>query len=299
MCLPGFCAIIFISEYTLSKGGVRVTVIEAIILGIVQGLTEFLPVSSSGHLAVFQHLFGMQEDRILFLTVLLHLGTLLSIFYVYSKDIGLIIIEFIKMIFEVIKGKGLRVSNEHRKLGIMIIVATIPTGLMGIFLNDVFTSFYSSTLIIGFAFLITGALLWFAEGVNIGKRNINDMRWYDAAIVGIFQGLAITPGISRSGSTIVGSLFRGFNKELATKFSFLISIPTISGAIILEMKHALEIGLGDLSFGMLLAGILSAFITGILAIRTLINFIKKEKLYYFSYYTWTVGALVIIVSLFA
>lgn len=273
------------------------TIIKAIILGIVQGLTEFLPVSSSGHLAVTQHLLGVPEDRILFLTVLLHFGTLLSIFYVYAKDIGMIILEFIKMLLELFTGKGFRINNEYRKLGIMIIVATIPTGLMGVFLKDVFASLYSSTLIIGFALLITGTLLWFAEGFSSGKRNINDMRWYDAVIVGIFQGFAITPGISRAGSTIVGSLFRGFNKELATRFSFLIAIPTILGATLLEVKSAVEMGLGDFTFGVLLVGVLSAFLSGILAIKTLINFIKKEKLSYFSYYTWTVGAIVIVVSL--
>jgi len=272
-------------------------IFKAIILGIVQGLTEFLPVSSSGHLAVVQHLLKVPEDRILFLTILLHFGTLLSIFFIYSKDIYMITIEFFKMLFELISGKGFKANNEYRRLGIMIIVATIPTGIMGIFLNDLFASFYSSTLIIGIALLITGTLLWFAEKYNSGKRNINHMRWYDAAIVGIFQGLAITPGISRSGSTIVGSLFLGFNKELATKFSFLISIPTILGATILEVKAIFEVGLGDFTFGILIAGILSAFLAGILAIRTLINFIKKEKLYYFSFYTWSVGGIVIIVSL--
>ena len=273
------------------------TIIKAIILGVVQGLTEFLPVSSSGHLAVAQHLLKVPEERILFLTVLLHFGTLLSIFFIYSKDIMMITIEFLKMFFELIRGKGFRVNNEYRKLGIMIIIATIPTGLMGVFFKDLFSSFYSSTLIIGFALLITGTLLWFAEKVNSGKRNINHMKWYDAAIVGIFQGLAITPGLSRSGSTIVGSLFRGFNKELATKFSFLISIPTILGATIFEVKDALELGLGDFTLGILLAGILSAFLAGVIAIRALINFIKKEKLYYFSFYTWTIGTIVIVYSL--
>ncbi len=272
-------------------------IIKAIILGIVQGLTEFLPVSSSGHLAVAQHLLNVPEDKIVFLTVLLHFGTLLSVFFIYSKDIYMITVEFIKMLLEFITGKGFKVNNEYRTLGIMIIIATIPTGIMGLFFKDLFTSFYSSTLIIGIALMITGTLLWFAEKANSGKRSIQHMRWYDAAIVGIFQGLAITPGISRSGSTIVGSLFRGFNKELATRFSFLISIPAILGATVFQVKDAMEMGLGDFTFGILLAGILSAFLAGILAIRALINFIKKEKLYYFSFYTWTAGAIVIIVSL--
>lgn len=273
------------------------TILKAIILGIVQGLTEFLPVSSSGHLSVAQHLLNTPEDRILFLTIMLHLGTLISVFFVYSSDIFLICKEFILMIFDVLKGKGFRVNNDHRKLGVLIIVATIPTGLMGIFFKDIFEGFYRSQLIIGISLIITGTLLWTAERIHTGKRNIKQMNWVDAVIVGLFQGFAITPGISRSGSTIVGSLFRGFNKELATKFSFLISIPSIGGAVLLETKDVITHGAGDMTFSILLAGILASFIAGVLAIRTLINFIKKEKLYYFSYYTWTIGSAIVVLNL--
>ncbi|ABR50413.1 putative undecaprenol kinase [Alkaliphilus metalliredigens QYMF] len=273
------------------------TTFKAILLGIVQGLTEFLPVSSSGHLAVTQHLLGVPEDRILFLTILLHVGTLFSVFFVYADDIFMICKEFILMIVDLLTGKGIRVNNQYRKLGLLIIVATIPTGIIGLFFKDLFTSFYNSTLIIGISLLVTGTLLWTAEKVNTGKRDIKDMNWFDAVIVGLFQGLAITPGISRSGSTIVGSLFRGFNKELATKFSFLISIPAILGATVFEVKDVLEVGLGDFTLTMLIAGVLASFLSGVFAIRTLINFIKKEKLYYFSYYTWTVGSIVILFSL--
>ncbi|SET63947.1 Undecaprenyl-diphosphatase [Natronincola peptidivorans] len=273
------------------------SVLKAIILGIVQGLTEFLPVSSSGHLSVTQMLLNLPEDRILFLTVMLHLGTLISVFFIYASDIYLICKEFILMLLEVFKGKGIQVNNEHRKLGVLIIIATIPTGLMGIFLKDIFVGFYNSSLIIGISLIITGTLLWTAEKIHSGKRSIKQMNWFDAVIVGVFQGLAITPGISRSGATIVGSLFRGFNKELATKFSFLISIPSIGGAVLLEMRDAITYGTGDMTFAVLLAGILASFLSGIFAIRTLINFIKKEKLYYFSYYTWTIGSIIVIFNI--
>ncbi|MFW5647628.1 MAG: undecaprenyl-diphosphatase UppP [Candidatus Alkaliphilus sp. MAG34] len=273
------------------------TILKAIILGIIQGLTEFLPVSSSGRLAVAQQLLKVPEDRILFFTIMLHIGTLFSIFFVYSEDIAKIIVEFLCLIKETIMGKGFKINNEHRKLGIFIIIATIPTGLMGILFGNIFESFFSSTLIIGVALIITGTLLWSAERFNRGNRNVQDMNWLDAAIVGVFQGLAITPGLSRSGSTIVGSLFRGFNKELAAKFSFLVSIPAILGAAVLEFKDVFEFGTGDISMGVTIVGILTAFISGLFAIRTLINFIKKEKLYYFSFYTWSVGLIVIIVSL--
>lgn len=288
--------VIIIHVNTLLGDGMM-TIFKAIILGIIQGLTEFLPVSSSGHLAITQQLLKVPEERILFFIIMLHLGTLFSIFVVYFKDIAMIIIEFFRLIGEGISGKGFRINNEHRKLGVFIIIATIPTGLMGILLGNVFESFYSSTLIIGFALLITGTLLWLAEKFNSGKRNIQDMHWLDATIVGIFQGLAITPGISRSGSTIVGSLFRGFNKELATKFSFLISIPAILGATVLEFKDVFEVGMGDITIGIVIVGVLAAFLSGLFAIRTLINLIKKEKLYYFSFYTWAIGLIVIVISL--
>lgn len=209
----------------------------------------------------------------------------------------MIIIEFFRLIKEAVMGKGFKINNEHRKLGVFIIIATIPTGLMGILFGNIFESFFSSTLIIGIALIITGTLLWLAERFNPGNRDIQDMHWLDATIVGIFQGLAITPGLSRSGSTIVGSLFRGFNKELAAKFSFLVSIPAILGAAVLEFRDMFKFGTGDISMGVTIVGILTAFISGLFAIRTLINFIKKEKLYYFSFYTWSVGLIVIIVSL--
>jgi len=273
------------------------TIYKAIILGIIQGLTEFLPVSSSGHLAFTQALLGVPEDKVFFLIVMLHIGTLFSVFFVYYKDICLIIKEFIIMTYEFFLGKGFSLNNEHRKLGVMIIVATIPTGLMGIFLGDIFESFYTSQLIIGVSLLITGCLLWVAEKAHKGTRAAKDMRWFDAVLVGIFQGFAITPGISRSGATIVGSLLRGFNKELATKFSFLISIPAILGATVLEAKSIFTSGIGNLTYGILIAGILSSFLAGIIAIRSLVNFIKKEKLYYFSYYTWTIGFVIIVYSI--
>lgn len=273
------------------------TILKAVILGVIQGLTEFLPVSSSGHLAVAQQLLKVPEDRILFFTIMLHLGTLFSVFFVYSRDVVTIIIEFFRLIGEIITGKGFKIDNEHRKLGVFIIIATIPTGLMGILLGNIFESFYSSTLTVGVALLVTGILLLLAERFGSGKRSIQDMHWLDAAIVGIFQGFAITPGLSRSGSTIVGSLFRGFNKELATKFSFLISIPAILGAAVLEFKDVFEIGMKDVSVSIVVAGVLAAFISGLFAIKALINLIKKEKLYYFSFYTWAIGLTVIVISL--
>lgn len=273
------------------------TILKAIVLGVIQGLTEFLPVSSSGHLTITQHLLGVPEERILFFTVILHIGTLFSVFFVFSEDLYNLCKEFFLLFFDTITGKGIRFNNEYRKLGLLIIIATIPTGLIGIFFKDIFSGFYQSSLIIGVSLIITGTLLWLAEKIHSGKKDLRNMRWYDAVFVGIFQGLAITPGISRSGSTIVGALFRGFNKKLATRFSFLISIPSILGATLIETREALTMGLGEFTFSILIVGILTSFLAGVFAIKTLINFINKEKLYYFSFYTWAVGLIIVIINI--
>jgi len=275
-----------------------VNIIQAIILGIVQGLTEFLPVSSSGHLAVTQMLLKVPEDRIFFLTVMLHMGTLISVIVVYWNDLVNIFIEFFRMCADISKKKGAGLENEYRRLGVFIIVGTIPTGIMGLLLKDIFTSFYTSRLIIGISLIITGCLLWFAERSqqqsSTQLKPIDKMTWKNAFLVGVFQGFAITPGISRSGSTIAGALFQGINKETATRFSFLLSFPAITAATLLEAKDIAEYGMGDVTVPILLAGITASFLAGIFAIRTLINLIKKERLYFFSYYTWIAGTAVII-----
>lgn len=272
-------------------------IIQAIILGIVQGLTEFLPVSSSGHLAVTQMILKVPEDRIFFLTVMLHVGTLISVVVVYWNDLVNIVIEFLRMCVDIRKKKGAGLENEYRRLGVFIIVGTIPTGLMGLLLKDIFSGFYTSRLVIGISLIITGSLLWFAERSQHKPteklKPLGKMTWKNAFLVGVFQGFAITPGISRSGSTIAGALFQGINKETATRFSFLLSFPAILAATLLEAKDVTVYGMGDVTIPILLVGIVSSFLAGIFAIRTLINLIKKEKLYFFSFYTWIAGTIVI------
>jgi undecaprenyl-diphosphatase len=274
------------------------TVLQAIILGIVQGLTEFLPVSSSGHLAITQLLLRIPEDRIFFLTVMLHVGTLFSVMVVYWTDLTHIVIEFIKMCADLINKKSAGLENEYRRLGVFIIVGTIPTGIMGLLLKDVFAAFYTSRLVIGFSLIITGSLLWFAERSQRMKTSelkpLSRMSWKNALTVGVFQGFAITPGISRSGSTIAGALLQGINKETATRFSFLLSFPAILAATLLETKEAMAYGMGDVTFPALMAGIAASFVAGIFAIRSLINLIKKERLFYFAFYTWAAGTAVIL-----
>ncbi len=271
---------------------------KAIILGIVQGLTEFLPVSSSGHLAILQNLMQVDEDSILFFAAMLHFGTLISIIIVYFKDISILIKEFFMVILELVTGKGLNIhKNVHRKLGLMIITACIPTAIIGIGFSDFFESLYKSVASVGVGLMITGTLLWLSERISKGNKTIKSMKYGDALIVGLFQGAAIAPGISRSGATIVGSLFRGLNKELTVKFSFLISLPAVLGAGGIEFVKALDQGMNGTSYGVLFAGILASAISGYAAIRVMIQLVTSKKLHYFSYYTWALGIIIILLTM--
>lgn len=274
------------------------TYLQAIILGLVQGLTEFLPVSSSGHLALLQHFFGVNADDVVLFTVLLHVGTLISVFIMYHKDIWELIVELGLTIKDLCTGKGLRLSERPmRKLGVFIIAATIPTAVIGFAFNDFFESLYTGIMFIGFGFLFTGTILFLSEKFGSNSRDLDKMNFRNAIFVGIMQGIAICPGISRSGSTIVGGLTTGLKRELAVRFAFLISIPAIMGSAILEGKDALEAGIDTSIIGPILVGMVIAAVSGVLAIKAMIKVVSDKKLKYFSYYVWVLGAAVIIYSL--
>lgn len=271
------------------------TIIEAIILGLTQGLAEFLPISSSGHLALLQHFFGINGDNVLVFAVLLHFGTLLSVFAVYYKDIWELVVELFAAIRDIATGKGFGFyKNETRTLGYMIIVATIPTAIIGIALSDVFAAFYTNFIAIGIGLLITGTILFFSERFTSPGIGIAEMKFRHALFVGICQGIAITPGISRSGSTLFSSLISGIKKEAGVKFVFLISIPSILGSVVLEGPKAFAGGMDSNFVLPIVIGVLVAAISGFLAIKMMIAFVCKNKLKYFSYYTWFVGIAVII-----
>jgi undecaprenyl-diphosphatase len=271
------------------------TLIESIILGVVQGLSEFLPISSSGHLAILQHFFGIEGESVLAFAVLLHLGTLISLVAVYYRVIWELIIELFATVKDLVTGKGLQINkNETRKLGVMIVVATIPTGLMGVFFNDFFAGLYNSVPAIGFCLIITGCFLWLAERMGQKEKNVREMKITDALFVGLCQGIAIVPGISRSGATIVGSLFSGLNRQLAVRFAFLISLPAILGAVILEAPAAFSEGLDRQMLLIVAAGVATAAISGYIAIKTMIRVVSNKKLYIFSFYTWIAGGLVLL-----
>ena len=264
--------------------------IEAIILGLVQGLSEFLPISSSGHLALLENLFEIKEDSVIFFAVLLHIGTLVSIFIVYREDIYALIKELFLLFKDIFTGKGLRIEERPiRKLGIMIIVSSIPTAIMGLLFSDYIDRIFGSLTVISICWIITGFILLFSEKLNNNKKEIEGMKYRNAIFVGICQGLAIMPGISRSGSTIVGSLVTGLKREFAVEFAFLISIPAILGSAILEFPKAIKAGIEPSTIGPMIVGFLVAAISGYFAITTMIRIVSKHRMRYFSYYVWILG----------
>jgi len=271
---------------------------QAIILGLVQGLAEFLPISSSGHLAILQHFFGINPDQVLFFAVMLHVGTLVSVFIVYWADIWGMIREFCLTWVDVAHGKGMRINhNDDRKMCWLVIVATIPTAIMGLLFNDFFESLYSSLISIGIALLITGIILFIAERYGNGNKEIKRTTFTNAFIVGICQGIAIAPGISRSGCTLVGSLLSGLDRKFAAKFVFLVSIPSILGSVVLELPDALAEGIPGNQMLIILLGVLVSAVSGLFAIKAMIRLISNKRLIIFSIYTWIVGAGVIIYTL--
>ena len=274
------------------------TYFEAVILGLVQGLAEFLPISSSGHLALLQQWFNINEDKVLLFAVLLHVGTLISVFIVYWRDIWELIVELCLTVKDLCTGKGLRLEERPvRKLGIMIIVATIPTAIIGLLFNDIFGRLYTSILPIGIGLIITGFLLVFAERTGSSNRGIEKMNFRNALFIGTVQGIAICPGISRSGSTLFGSLICNLDRKFAVKFVFLISIPSILGSAILETPDAIAAGVEISQIGPIIVGMAVAAVSGLIAIKTMIKIVSDKKLSYFSYYVWALGAAVVIYSI--
>jgi undecaprenyl-diphosphatase len=250
---------------------------EALFLGIVQGLTEFLPISSSGHLVLFQKVFGLEEGALSF-DLLLHFGTLLAVLAVYWRDIAEIL------------------RRPFGKLGRLILVAAIPTAIIGILFQDYFDQVFASGETLGVEFLITGFVIWWADAARRGYKREREMTYGDALIIGTLQGAAILPALSRSGLTIMGSLFRGLDREFAAKFSFLISVPVILGANLLHLKHLVEgEGGGMLTVGLPeLAGTLAAAVAGFWAIKYMIRLIVNKGMRMFAWYVWVLGALVLL-----
>lgn len=261
---------------------------EALILGIVQGLTEYLPVSSSGHLAIGAHLFGMSGEENLTFTVAVHVATVLSTGVILWKEIVWIFADIFKWKW-----------NEGMKYAVNILVSMIPVAIVGLLFKDkVEEIFGSGLMVVGICLLVTAALLAFSYFARPRQReNISPLH---AFIIGIAQALAVLPGLSRSGSTIATGLLLGNKKERLAQFSFLMVIPPILGEALLDVKDMAELGVSQAMAGLspvaLAVGFIAAFVSGCLACQWMVNLVKKGKLIWFAVYCAVVGIATIIFS---
>lgn len=276
------------------------TIFSAILLGIVQGVAEFLPISSSGHLAILQNLFALSagEDH-LFFDVLLHLGTLISICICYWGDI----VAMVREVFIVLRG-GRRADGTPvqgnlgaARLFMMIVVGTLPLFLV-LPINDKVEELYYITPFIGVALLLTGCMLFVSDKMTPGKRTEKNMRFRDALTIGLCQCVATIPGLSRSGTTITAGIATGLDRNFAMKYSFLMSLPAVLGANLLSFIKAIgEESIDASLIPAYLLGMLAAMLSGIAAISLMKLIAKKSKFGWFAYYCWGAGVLTIIFSL--
>jgi len=265
------------------------TLFDAIILGLLQGFTEFLPVSSSGHLAIAQSVLKLSQPP-LFLDSMLHFGTLLAVILYFRADI----IDIIKSVLGIkIDGKD---SNIYRKLAIYLIIGSIPAAIVGISLESLVEKSFASLPFVAVMLIVTGVILWISDSINSENHSYRDISMLDSIWVGLAQAIAILPGLSRSGSTITASLWRGMDRDAAARFSFLLSIPVILGASALSLYKAL--GDGSINFSLVFTGSLIAFLSGLIAIRMLIYLLKRERFIIFSAYCFVVGTLILIIYYF-
>ncbi len=267
-------------------------IIKKIIIGIVQGITEFLPVSSSGHIRIFKEIFALSEDGLVF-DVLLHMGTLIAVCVFYHKDVVQLMKElfaFIRDIFSFGKRNPFCIENPQRRLFIMIMITTIPTALAGIFLDDIVENVFSSLIFVGISLMITAFLLIAADKITCQyNKDETEIMKKDAFMVGLCQACAIVPGISRSGATVFAGKASGFNMEVAVKYSFLCSLPAIIGAIVFKFKDIAKLSLDINQIAGYVAAFVASAVTGYLSLGLIDVVAKKNKLSVFAYYCIAVG----------
>lgn len=288
------------------------TLLQSILLGLIQGLTEFLPVSSSGHLAIFKGLFHINTNTGILFDVLLHLGTLIAIFAVYYKDIWEMIKEGVSIIADAFfnlktwvlnffsEEKGTyrpMVDNSYRKFVILVLVSTIPTGIMGLLASDFIEQAAATILVPGCCLLITSVLLFISDRVKTGEKLPKNTTYGNALFIGICQGFATLPGLSRSGTTITACLLCGFDRKYAVKYSFIMSIPAVLGAAVLELK---DFSPASLAAGQLVnyaIGMAVAAVVGYICIKTMLVIVRQKKFTVFAIYCLLVGCVAVVAGL--
>lgn len=276
------------------------SILNAIFLGLVQGITEFLPISSSGHLAVLQNFFHLQsaEQGHLFFDVLLHLGTVIAILFVYWKDVVYIVSDSLAFL-RMARSATPEERREHPggRFLLMLIIGTLPLLLILPF-HSKLEQLYYNTGFIGAAFLLTGCILFVSDKIRPGRKTERTMTALDAIIIGVCQAIATIPGISRSGSTITAGITTGLNRSFAMKYSLLMSVPAVLGANLLSLLDALKDGVDWTNMPAYLIGTAVAMVVGYFSILLLQRLLNRGKFGKFAYYLWIVGVVVLIASLF-
>lgn len=255
------------------------TYLEALILGVVQGVTEFLPISSSGHLVIGESLLGLEVEHLKSFDVLVHLATLLAIVIYFWSDF----VELVRAFFRFVSGRG--EGGKYEKLVGAIVVGTVPAVIVGFFAGDIIDEVFRDTEMVGLMMAVAAIFFLLAEKVYKNaaeKRDLNDMNWRRAIWIGVAQAFALIPGISRSGSTISAGLFGGMDRSEAARFSFLLGIPAMLGAGVLTATG--DGGFNSVEAGVLIVGFLASFLAGLASVAFLMKFLKKYSLRVFALY---------------
>lgn len=274
--------------------------LHAIILGIIQGLTEFIPISSSGHLILAQKIMGLEQhmtpQQITAFVAVMQLGTLAAVIIYFFKDIISITIGFLRGNISLLKNKDDEIARREAKLGWMIILGSLPIGVIGLLAKDFIEGDTTKNLyVIGISLIVWAFILWFAEGIGSQRKEVNQVGVKETLLIGFAQVFALIPGSSRSGTTISGALFAGLTREAAARFSFLLSIPAIAASGLLEMKDAMEISQGTTSTNLIAATIVSG-VVGYASIAFLLNYLKRKSMLVFIIYRIVIGMVILVVA---
>jgi undecaprenyl-diphosphatase len=257
----------------------------AAFLGALQGLTEFLPVSSSGHLVLFQQFFALGDD-ILF-DLVLHIGTLIPVLWWYRDTV-------LEVVRDIFMGSGPFLSRPGVRMSALVLTATVPTGLIGVAFKDILEAMFANPVALPFQFATTGLILWSTTRCEPGKDTLSEMTFKQALIIGIVQGVAIMPGISRAGSTIAAGLWLGLDRSYAARFSFLISIPAICGAVVLKARDIESL---TMTVPELLVGAGTALVVGYFALSWIVKMVQAGNFARFAWYCWFIACVALVVAL--
>lgn len=263
------------------------SLLQSLLLGLLQGVAEFLPVSSSAHLVLVPWLLGWPAPSVAF-DALLHLGTALAIIAVFWHDIIRLIIAWVGTIIH------RKINSPEGRLAWLLILSAIPAAVLGYLFSDLFERLFGTPRLVAILLIVTALLLWVSETMARRERSLESMAWYEALLIGVAQGIAIAPGISRSGATLAAGLLMGFKRQEATRFAFLMAVPVILGAAGYKLLKA---PLAGLQIGVLLAGMMAAAVVGYLVIRVFMNYVRSHSLRPFAIYCAAFGILCLVVSM--